>query len=151
LFVDEVFEDEDDVVIGYDTEDDEEEEVWCRHHKSHGNFYSGSRDIGLLWAAIQTELLTYRRIADTDPWISSNFVMGALLGGLENGFGISLLPLVDKDMMKPICRCGRFLDADDEACAMVQEASAYYFSNTDVWKRAAYIVVPEIRMDFWYP
>jgi hypothetical protein len=77
--------------------------------------------------------------------------MRALLGGLENGFGVSLLPLVDKGMMQPACRCGRFRGAEDEACAMVQEASAYYFSNTDIWKRATYIVVPEIRMALWYP
>jgi hypothetical protein len=133
-----------------DEDEEDGEEVWCRHHKTHGNFYDGSREIGLLWGAIQTELLTYRKVEESDAWISNNFVMDSLLGGLENGFGVSLLPLVENDMMKPLCRCGRFREACDEACVMVQEASAWYFSNTDVWKRATYIVIPEYRTELWY-
>jgi hypothetical protein len=150
-FTGQVFEDEDESMSEDNFDEEEDEQVWCYHHKAHGNFYDGSKDIGALWAAIQTELLTYRKVEENDPWISKNFVMSDLLVGLENGFGVSLLPLVDKGMMKPACRCGRFRDANDEACAMVQEASAYYFSNTDIWERATYIVTPQIRMDLWYP
>jgi hypothetical protein len=133
-----------------DEDDEDVEEVWCRHRKTHGNFYDGSREIGLLWGAIQTELLTYRKAEESDAWISNNFVMQSLVGGLENGFGVSLLPLVENGMMKPVCHCGRFREAHDEACVMVQEASAWYFSNTDIWKRATYIVIPEYRTELWY-
>ncbi|KAE9373954.1 hypothetical protein N431DRAFT_557867 [Stipitochalara longipes BDJ] len=133
-----------------DEDEEDGEEVWCRHHKTHGNFYDGNREIGILWGAIQTELLTYRKVEEDDAWISNNFVMQSLLGGLENGFGVSLLPLIENGMMKPVCRCGRFREAHDEACVMVQESSAWYFSNTDIWKRATYIVIPEYRTELWY-
>jgi hypothetical protein len=133
-----------------DEDEEDSEEVWCQHHKTHGNFYDGSREIGQLWGAIQTELLTYRKVVESDAWISKNFVMSSLIGGLQNGFGVSLLPLVENGMMKSVCRCGRFRKAHDEACVMVQEVSAWYFSNTDIWKRATYIVVPECRSELWY-
>jgi len=50
-----------------------------------------------IWAAVQTEILTYRRINEHDPWISPNFDMDALLKSLETGAAIS----------KP-CRCDSF-------------------------------------------
>lgn len=144
--------------MSVDERSDDEESEWesdvdeelCPHSKSvTGNFYGRSKVIGTLWAAIQTELLTYRRLTEDDPWISENFDMRSLLSGLENGGRITI-PLVEENMMKEFCQCGRFLEVTDEACACVDEACNEYFSNLDVWNRTRYIMIPENSNDSWY-
>lgn len=116
---------------------------WCTHRPEHSNFYGGSTVLGTLWAAIQTELLTYRRLKEGDSWISDYFSMGSLLDGLNGGFGCSFLPLVERAMMKPFCKCGRFSEVLDESCARVTEASAFYFSNLEDWDRSCFIAMPD--------
>ncbi len=124
------------------------EDESCSHYKA--NFYGGSKVIGTLWAAIQTELVTYRRLAEDDPWISQYFDMRSLLEGLNNG-GLISIPLVEKDMMSPFCQCGRFLDVTDEACACVDEVCTEHFANLDsAWSRTAYIMIPEGHNESWY-
>lgn len=131
-------------------ESDVEEEL-CSHSKdSTGNFYGGSKVIGTLWAAIQTELVTYRRLTEDDLWISRYFDMRSLLDGLNNG-GLISIPLVEDDMMNPFCQCGRFLDITDEACACVDEVCSDHFANLDSdWCRTTYIMIPENRNESWY-
>ncbi|KAH6673207.1 hypothetical protein B0J14DRAFT_66218 [Halenospora varia] len=131
---------------GFSDEDDADEES-CMHFKV--NFYGRSKTIGTLWAAIQTELLTYRRLNEGDPWISENFNMRSLLNGLKNG-GIISIRLVENDMMNSYCQCGRFLDIDDEACACVAEACSDYFCNLEDWDRSTYIHIPDGGNFSWY-
>ncbi|CZR64442.1 uncharacterized protein PAC_14340 [Phialocephala subalpina] len=131
------------------SEDQDDEDI-CPHFKQDtNNFYGQSKVIGTLWAAIQTELLTYRRLADEDPWLSENFAMQAVLEGLENG-GMLPIKLIEEDMIAPYCRCGRFLGVTDEACACVDEVCTHYFANVDVWSRASYIMIPEGENGSWY-
>jgi hypothetical protein len=131
------------------SENDADEEL-CSHCKLEtDNFYGRSKVIGTLWAAIQTELLTYRRLTDEDPWISENFELSAVLDGLNNG-GLLPIKLVEEDMMAPFCRCGRFTEVTDEACACVDEVCTHYFANVDVWSRASYIMIPEGKNMSWY-
>ncbi|TGO16089.1 hypothetical protein BTUL_0032g00520 [Botrytis tulipae] len=120
----------------------------CDHDELNKNFYGRSDVVGKLWAAVQTELLTYRRLEDGDSWLSSNFDMRSLLDGIPLGF-VSL-PLLDNDMMKLFCRCGRFINVHDEACVCVNEACSHYFSNMEDWERSAYIVIPEGAMYYEY-
>ncbi|KAN0070967.1 hypothetical protein V8E54_011132 [Elaphomyces granulatus] len=40
--------------------------------------------LGVLHAAIQTELLTYRRLQEDDPWVSKNFDLSLLLRDLQD-------------------------------------------------------------------
>jgi len=127
---------------------DDEEET-CQHAKEHGNFYGKSKVIGKLWAAIQTELLTYRRITEEDPWMSENISMEAILDGLKNQ-GFFDIPLIMENMMTPYCQCGRFLDVLDEASVCVDEECTHYFANVDVWERAVYIDIPEDTNYCWY-
>lgn len=124
----------------------EEDQPICAHVHINKNFYGGSKDLGTLWAAIQTELVTYRRIAEGDKWISENFNMSNILRGLNNGDGVSHLALVDREMMQPFCRCGRFENAVDQDCARAQDACARYFSNLEDWNRSTFIAMPESRM-----
>ncbi|KAI8633005.1 hypothetical protein F5Y19DRAFT_285198 [Xylariaceae sp. FL1651] len=81
----------------------------CAHYWGQINFYNGSKDLGTLWAAIQAELATYRRLQEGDPWLSANFSMTIVKDGANTNAGFSLLPLIDKDMVKPFCVCGRFV------------------------------------------
>lgn len=113
------------------------------------NFYGRSKVIGRLWAAIQTELLTYRRLDVGDPWISENSDLATVLDGLNNG-GYLPIRLVEEDIMAPSCRCGRFIDVTDEACACADEVRTHYFANLDVWSRASYIMIPEGVNMSWY-
>jgi hypothetical protein len=114
------------------------------------NFFGKNKNLATLWAAVQTELLTYRRIAEGDPWISANFSMQSVLESLEKGKELSIR-LVSEDMMKPFCSCGIFCDSEDPACLRVEEASAYYFSNLEDWSRTTYLHAPEDRTMLWDP
>jgi hypothetical protein len=99
--------------------------------------FGEDRNLGHIWAAVQTELLNYRRLEDGDPWTSENFDMGALLDSLEAKTGI-YIRLVKDLMMKPYCICGTFQDIH-EICVIREEAAAYYFSNLDDWNRTSFI------------
>lgn len=99
-----------------------------------GNF---RRDptLATLWAAVQTELLTYRRVNVGDPWISDHFNMEELLRGLKEAGSVSV-GLVENGLMKAHCRCGSFA-AKGVVCT--DDVSAADFSNMDIWSRATYL------------
>ncbi|KAH0545456.1 hypothetical protein FGG08_000457 [Glutinoglossum americanum] len=88
--------------------------------------------LGHIWAAIQTELLAYRRIGSEDPWISENIDMADLLECMEAGTGVSI-PMVEEGMMNPYCSCGRF--GEWYSLPLREDAAAYYFSNLDGWSQ----------------
>lgn len=110
------------------------------------NFFGRNKVVATLWAAVQTELLTYRRLGSGDSWISSNFSMHDLLGSLDGGTDIRI-GLVQKTMMKSFCDCGRFFEARDDGFACGDEASAYYFSNLEDWNRSTHIDCPYYLME----
>ena len=98
-----------------------------------------SLSIGALWAAIQTEFLTYRRIGEDDMWLSNNFRMDYLLQGLENGRGPTQIPLLDKGMLRKFSRCGRFPEARNPFFPMARSVCSAYFMNCDIWNRETFI------------
>jgi hypothetical protein len=51
--------------------------------------------------------------------------------------------LVESEMMRDYCGCGRFRCASDEDCVCVDEACAYYFSNLEEWERTTFLDSPE--------
>ena len=107
------------------------------HDYDHVTYFGESTILGPLWAAIQTELLTYRRLNVGDCWISDNFSMSAVLDGLRNDGSITM-PLIDKAMMKPYCACGRFV-GPDPASTTIDDAAAYYFGNLEDYKRSSFL------------
>ncbi|KAH8656006.1 hypothetical protein BGZ60DRAFT_567862 [Tricladium varicosporioides] len=129
-----------------ENEDDDALPAYCSHHETDCNYFGQNRSLATLWAAIQTELLTYRRIAVRDPWISENFQMDSVLRSLEEGEDISIA-LVSKGMMKPFCPCGNFHGSFDTACTYTEEACAYYFSNLEDWNRSTFLDLLEGRED----
>jgi hypothetical protein len=111
----------------------------CPHH----NYFGKSRVLGVLWAAVQTELLTYRRREEDDPWTSDNFNMQDLLLSLKTRDQVGV-KLVQDNMMKSYCGCGTFIQGS-EYCATVEDACAFYFGDLedDDCGRMTYIDMPE--------
>lgn len=96
--------------------------------------------MGLLWASVQTELLTYRRLREGDSWISENFSMVALKNWLQGGSREFSTPLVQNRMLQRHTRCGWFNGAGNNFLLPVaQEVCSEYFMNMDIHGRASYI------------
>lgn len=113
-----------------------------------GHFFGRSKDLASLWASIQTELLTYRRLQEGDSWISPNFDMKALNESLIHGNKVDIA-LVRKEMMKPYCWGGEFPDAC-LACPVLEDVAAYYFSNLEDWNRSTFLAADECREEVWF-
>ncbi|XXH01227.1 hypothetical protein Hte_007581 [Hypoxylon texense] len=134
-------------------EDDED----CRHevHNYAGfeGIYCENQQLGHLWAVIQAELLTYRRLAEHDPWLSSRFNMANIVNGLRKRDDTYFDQLVSgtEDMegyrLNDHSRCGFFFDTAEEGLATRQEACKSYYANLDDWKRTTFI---ERREEEWY-
>ncbi|KAH6889439.1 hypothetical protein B0T10DRAFT_513945 [Thelonectria olida] len=94
---------------------------------------------GLLWATIQAELLTYRRVREEDSWISENFSMADLKTWLEgNSMGFST-PLVQGGMLQEYSSCGWFYETDHFLRPAAQDVCVEHFMNMDVYERASFL------------
>ena len=107
--------------------------AYCPDHDFHHNFFGANKVLGPLWAAVQTELLTYRRLKEGDEWISQNFNMRSLKEGLISKGKVDIA-LVQNGMMKPFCSGGQFRKSN-LVCPIIDDAAAYYFSNLEDWNR----------------
>ena len=108
------------------------------HDLRHVNFFGTNKILASLWAAVQTELLTYRRLEEGDEWISPNFNMYTLNQGLIDGGEVDVA-LLRNEMMKPFCECGRFANI---VVTIAEDVAAYYFANMDNWNRTTFINDP---------
>ena len=116
---------------------------WCEDYEK----YQPDKILASLRAAAQIELLTYRRLKEGDPWISTNFNIASLAQGLTYGNEVAIA-LVTDGMMKPFCyHCGNFSDAVP-GCVTIDDAAAYYFSNMDDWSQSTFRHVDEDRFIF---
>ena len=139
---------EDEMSTDEEVSDEKHLPAHCPGNDHHMNFFGENTILASLWAAVQTELLTYRRLEKGDEWISQNFNMHTLNEGLIVSGKVDIA-LVQKDMMKAFCRCGEFSE-QVPACPIVDDAVAYYFSNLDDWKRTTFIESPDRPWDEWY-
>ena len=105
------------------------------HDCDDDNFWGASKSLASLWAAVQSELLTYRRLEEGDQWMSRNFDMHTLNEGLISNGEVDIALLQNK-MMRPYCDCGRFVP---RGLPNVEDVGAYYFSNFDDWNRSTFI------------
>ena len=129
-------------------EDDSGENPSCfRCWNGEGHFFDRSKVLASLWASVQTELLTYRRLQEGDGWISQNFDMKALNDSLDRGHKLDIA-LVRNEMMKPYCRHGEFPYAVP-ACPVVDDVAACYFSNLDDWNRSTFLSASDDRSERW--
>lgn len=102
-----------DALFGSEDEEEFEEaqENYCRKHYSLTPL-NVDPTLAVAWAAMQTELLTYRRVNPGDPWLSNNFDMAELLHSLQNEGGLSVGLIREGLMRTPDCSCGGFLNVD---------------------------------------
>ena len=130
-------------------EDESDESPRCyRCLYGGGHFFGRSEVLASLWASIQVELLTYRRLQEGDEWISHNFDMNALYESLDRGNKLDIA-LVRNEMMKPYCWGGEFPDAIPE-CPILEDVAAYYFSNLEEWNRSTFLTIdPVERYEIW--
>ena len=118
---------------------------YCPDSPDHESFFGGNKVLASLQAAVQTELLTYKRLEEGDEWISQNFNMRTLNEDLI-GRGKVDIPLVQKGMMKPFCVCGNFPEACP-ACPTEESVAAYYFSKLEDWHRSTFLRSPDLRFE----
>ena len=135
---------EDEMEIDRDSENDFQDRGMYDECCENGNgycYFGRNENLGAIYAAVRTELVTYRRLAEHDPWTSTNFNMEELMWSLldESKPKIGLL---EKALMKSFCRCGMFLE-ECWSCLRADDACVSYFMNMDVWSRATFIVFPE--------
>ncbi|KAG8532976.1 uncharacterized protein KY384_001758 [Bacidia gigantensis] len=116
--------------------------------QDHTKPFGDSKILGSLWAAIQTELLTYRRLKEGDPWISPNFDMRVVELDLMTGQKLTI-PLLQNGMIRPFCCCGNFPGAIATS-PTATDATTYHFSNLEDWKRSTFLYNHEERYDSWY-
>ncbi|KAI1385355.1 uncharacterized protein F4822DRAFT_342116 [Hypoxylon trugodes] len=118
--------------------------------------YYGNRKLGLIWAAMQAELLTYRRLEVQDSWLSPRFDMMLLLRGLTSDDDEYLVALgrgdadAGEDRLQRYSLCGLFYDTDNPGCARREEVCKSYYANLDDWKRSAFIRAQEFDYGFDY-
>lgn len=100
------------------------------------------RRLGIIWAAIQVELLNYRRLKEGDPWLSHLFDLRKFVEGLQSSDDRTVERLVDdfgENAFQPFSQCGLFFKADDPGRARREEACRIYFANLEDWRRTKFI------------
>ena len=105
------------------------------------NYFGSDTGLAVLAATVKTELLTYRRLKEEDPWISPHFNLGLLLECLSDDGRISI-GLVEKEMMRRVCDCGRFQGErgfSGYVCLQGEQAMRNYFSNIGDWSRTTFL------------
>ncbi|KAF2874415.1 hypothetical protein BDV95DRAFT_332278 [Massariosphaeria phaeospora] len=123
-----------------------EERLFENHNENHkGRFFGNRTDIATLWAAVQAEFLTYRRLDESSNWTSDYFDMQLLLKRLERGETVSV-KLVDDGLLKTHCTCGHLPAFNFDNIATLHDATTEYIANLDVWQRATY---SELEDKYW--
>lgn len=106
--------------------------------------------LGVLWAAIQAELLTYRRVRKADSWTSENFSMEGLRAWLEGTSEEFFTPLAQGIMLKEHSPCGWWFDMNERDVGnfayfqfpTAEEVCIGHFMNMDVYERMSFLELP---------
>lgn len=101
------------------------------------NYFGETRELAVLSGAVQAEYLTYRRVAEIDPWISPNFDMDMIQESLDKG-EVPKIGFFENDMVHPVCDCGNF-DSETPAVPLAQDIMKDHFSNLEDWSRTTFI------------
>ncbi|MCJ1264032.1 hypothetical protein MMC22_003903 [Lobaria immixta] len=100
-------------------------------------YFDGTPELALLSGAVHAEYLTYRRLAEGDPWLSPNFDMDAICESLDKG-EMPKIGFVEDDMAHPVCDCGHFKSKNFRD-VRAQDIMKYHFSNLEDWSRTTFI------------
>ncbi|RTE80961.1 hypothetical protein BHE90_004550 [Fusarium euwallaceae] len=99
---------------------------------------SGSQDLGVLWGASQTEMLTYRRIKTIDPWVSDRFDIQQLLQGLYDRPRLTNIPL-HRDGLRQYFDTQGLFRGYGHLYPTNHEVCTRYFMNLEDWRRTTFI------------
>lgn len=111
--------------------------------------HCGNERLGMIFACIQAELLTYRRLSEWDPWLSPRFNMEVLLRGMENDDENDLKILVGdsrgtkESILREYSCCGLFRSSEVSLRVRRGEACTSYYANLDDWRRTTFLAPPE--------
>lgn len=97
------------------------------------------KDLASLWASVQAEMLSYRRLDKDLSWISPNFSIEKLHRQLQNGEPIAT-PYMENGLLKAYCICGEFRGWP---FATLPDVTDPNIANLDIWDRASYIPLRE--------
>jgi hypothetical protein len=130
-----------------DEEDEEDRLNSCEKCVAYFRIYLGKDGrLGLLWSAINAELVTYQRLQLDHPWISDKINLQAMLESLQKNCTPDL-PMIRDSMLKPTCRCGAFQESCFDHCIGPTTACVSYFSNMEDWSRTTFLIFP--HRDWW--
>ncbi|MCJ1469539.1 hypothetical protein MMC07_008172 [Pseudocyphellaria aurata] len=101
------------------------------------NYFGKTRELAVLSGAVQAEYLTYRRVAEGDPWLSSNFDMDAIRESLDKD-EMPTIGFFENDMVHPVCNCGNF-NSFTPGVPLAQDIMRDHFSNLEDWSRTTFI------------
>lgn len=119
----------DDIDLGYSRR--------CQHSEEY-RVFGLNNILGHIWAAVQTELLTYRRQDQDKSWYSAYFDLDSVSRSLQHHVPASM-PLMHDKMMKSYCACGRFNRESFHLPPNRDDIAQYYFSNLEDWSRTTII------------
>lgn len=110
------------------------------HLELHGDrrHFLARRDLATLWASVQAELLSYRRLDDEMSWISPRFSMEGLKTQLERGEPLTV-GYAEQNLLQPHCICGEF--ESQTGLAKLSDATDPEIANLDIWERASYRII----------
>ena len=114
-------------------------------HKEEYRVFGLNNILGHIWAAVQTELLTYRRQDQDKTWYSAYFDLDSVSQSLKHHVPASM-PLMHDEMMNSYCACGRFLRDFYHLPPNQDDTAQYYFSNLEDWGRTTIIddrIIPD--------
>jgi len=99
----------------------------------------GTPILSTLWATIQVELLTYRRIEIGQPWVSDKFSMVALREWLEGRTYAFDTPLLTERLMKSYSGCCGWFLCGYFAAPIAEDVCTEHFMNMEVYNRATFL------------
>ncbi|KAL9608829.1 MAG: hypothetical protein Q9167_006347 [Letrouitia subvulpina] len=111
----------------------------------HASYFGLNNKLPLLYAMTKAELLTYRRLKESDPWVSHNFDMQAIVDCLSVGYNLrEAIGLTGDDLIEEFCeRCGRFMRERHRFCN-AKDVMKSHFSNLEDWSRTTFL--PDIGL-----
>lgn len=99
--------------------------------------FGNRKDLASLWAAVQAELVTYRRLEDGCEWLSEYFSMADLQICLEQDQPLSVR-VISEGLLRTHCVCGT-LPSIDETISTLPDSTSHFIANLDIWQRTTYL------------
>lgn len=96
--------------------------------------FRSCKDLATLWASMQAEVLSYRRLSEDMDWTSQYFSMEDLRIQLNSG-AVLEVGYATKNLLKTHCICGRL---PGFPLTILANATNPDIANLDVWDRATY-------------